>query len=735
MSDEAQRAVDANPKDAAAWHGLGLARQNLARHGDAVQAFAKAAALDRGVARYQHDLGNALLEDGKVDRAITAYRRALRIDESLAEVHNDLGTAYFEKLWHAEAEACFRRAIQLKPDHGVAYANLGATLRAQGRLQEGRREFQRALVMKIRGFLPRFLQWRVGGRPELPPQKQETGSGEAERAVAAVAQAMVARDSKTVRMLAARAERRFPQHADVLYVNAQVLAESNKFAEALTRMDAAIALRPERAEYHVLRARALLNCGRPDEAVQSASRALQLEPGSVDAHCVLSGAYRPTRPDLAEQVARRAVELDGQSHAAHGNLSASLWELGCLDEAERHAREALRLSPTDPNYPLNLAIILKDAGRLGEARTIYHDQAQGVPDHAHAMLNLGTLALECDADLGAARAWFAKGLALKADAKIALSDSIVDLLDGKYDVAWEKYEARKKVQNHREGHAPYAGFRPWDGEKPIAGRLLVYGEQGLGDEVMFASMYGELAPIAERLTLVCDRRLEKLFRRSFAGAEIVPVELGTSSTVAISPERVAACGSLGRYLRRSSRDFPDHRGYLVPDPDQTHQWKARLDSLGVGRKIGLSWRGGVVSTGRARRSIELRRLGPLLDMPNTNWVSLQYGDCAAEIADFTAASGIPVQVFPGVTDDMDDLASLVQTLDLVISVCNTTVHIAGAIGKEVLVMAPFLPEWRYGMRGERMLWYPSARIFRQSVSGDWESVIASVAKALTEKTA
>ena len=108
---------------------------------------------------------------------------------------------------------------------------------------------------------------------------------------------------------------------------------------------------------------------------------------------------------------------------------------------------------------------------------------------------------------------------------------------------------------------------------------------------------------------------------------------------------------------------------------------------------------------------------------------------AAAIADFTAASGIPLQVFPGVTEDMDELASLVQALDLVVSVCNTTVHVAGAIGKEVLVMAPFLPEWRYGMRGERMLWYPSARIYRQAVFGDWDSVIGSVARSLAKKTA
>jgi hypothetical protein len=104
------------------------------------------------------------------------------------------------------------------------------------------------------------------------------------------------------------------------------------------------------------------------------------------------------------------------------------------------------------------------------------------------------------------------------------------------------------------------------------------------------------------------------------------------------------------------------------------------------------------------------------------------------MADFKATSGIELHAFPGVTDDMDDLASLMQGLDLVVSVCNTTVHMAGAIGKEVLVMAPFLPEWRYGMSGERMVWYPSARVFRQAAYGDWNGVLERVAQALTSKT-
>jgi len=519
MADPAQRAVDARPTSAADWHRRGI----------------------------------EYADEGKLDQAITAFRRALRIDDSLAEIHNDLGTALFEKRWYAEAEGSFRRAIELKPDHGVAYANLGAVLRAQGRLQEGRREYQRALLMKVRGLLPRFLRWKVGTRP----------------------------------------------------------------------------------------------------------------------------------------------------------------------------------APGNPHHPINLAILLKDDGRLDEARAIYHARQQSVPDDALAMLNMGTLAIECDADLDAARAWYAKGLALEAHAIITLSDSIVDLLDGNYAVAWGKYEARKEVSNHRKRHAHFAQFRPWEGETLAAGRLLVYGEQGLGDEVMFASMIGEVASMAAHLTLLCDARLETLFRRSFPGVEVVPMQAGTVPMIVNAPDRVIASGSLGLHLRKKGADFPQHQGYLKPDAQKTAAWRERLAALGPGKKVGFSWTGGVPGTGRARRSLALEQLRPLMALPGIVPVSLQYGDCAAEIAEFSRESGIAVHAFPGVTDDMDEFASLIQALDAVVSVCNTTVHVAGAIGKEVLVMAPRVPEWRYGMRGEKMAWYPSARVFRQPAFGAWDDVISAVKAKLS----
>jgi Flp pilus assembly protein TadD len=511
--------------------------------------------------------------------------------------------------------------------------------------------------------------------------------------------------------------------------------ELGELDQALARVQKAIEFQPSRAEYSVSLARLQAKLGNESAAITAAEHALRLEPGSAEIHATLAAVYHLWRDDLAEAAARQAVELDASLPLAQANLGSALWGLGRLEEAERHAREAVRLLPSQLTFQANLAIILKDAGRFDEARSLYRALAAQAPDHPVICLNLGTLAFECDADLSAARRWYAKASAQLKDPRITLSEAIVDLLEGSYEDGWNRYEARKQVGTHRYHHSLYSAFEAWDGRPFHGGRLLVYAEQGLGDEIMFASVLPDLARRIPGIVLACEPRLEKLLARSFPGIAFRPTPRDKAPVVSGGVERTIAMGSLGMHFRRHVTDFPRQASFLVPDEEKTARWRERLRELGPARKIGISWRGGVQGTGRARRSLSLGQLQGLMETPGTNWISLQYGDCAGEVAAFTAATGVPLHAFAGVTDDMDELASLMQALDLVISVCNTTVHVAGAIGKEVLVMAPFVPEWRYGISGERMIWYPSPRVFRQPAYGNWGGVVARVAEELAARLA
>jgi hypothetical protein len=184
------------------------------------------------------------------------------------------------------------------------------------------------------------------------------------------------------------------------------------------------------------------------------------------------------------------------------------------------------------------------------------------------------------------------------------------------------------------------------------------------------------------------------------------------------------------YRRNGSDRFPAHSGYLRASDERTAAWRQRLDDLGSGPTIGISWRGGTKLTRVVKRSLELEQLRSILTLDGAKFVSLQYGDIEAEIAAFTAQSGIPIQHWPEAIEDYDETAALVCALDLTITVCTSVGHLAGSLGRPAWVMAPHVAEWRYGHEGSRMIWYPSLRMFRQRKPDAWRPVLSELKRAL-----
>jgi hypothetical protein len=284
-------------------------------------------------------------------------------------------------------------------------------------------------------------------------------------------------------------------------------------------------------------------------------------------------------------------------------------------------------------------------------------------------------------------------------------------------------EARKRPASHPV----------WQGGALAGRRLLVIGEQGLGDEIMFASCVPDLLARGADCAIECSAKLEGLFRRSFPDAVVytgrpdksIPQHLSESGIDCEIP-----LGSLPRHFRRSHEDFPGHRGYLVADPSRIARWRAELAALGDGLKVGISWQGGSHLSRRPVRSLALAQWLPVLRTSGVHFVDLQYTDSAADIAELERSSGVRIHHWQAVCDDYEDTAAMVCALDLVISVCTAVIHLGGALGRPVWVLAPYSPEWRYGIAGETMPWYPSVRIIRQREYGVWEPVVTEAARRL-----
>jgi tetratricopeptide (TPR) repeat protein len=281
-------------------------------------------------------------------------------------------------------------------------------------------------------------------------------------------------------------------------------------------------------------------------------------------------------------------------------------------------------------------------------------------------------------------------------------------------------------------------FPDWRGEALEGKRLLIFAEQGLGDEIMFASCFPEIIARAAHCFIECEKRLEPIFRRSFPGATILPAvgkhEPPWLRTIGPIDYQVAA-GDLPSYLRNAWADFPRHAGYLKADPARVAHWRARLDALGPGLKVGISWRGGTPATRSSARTIPLPAWLPLLQTAGCRFVSLQYGKAAEELAAFGSQAPLPIAHWPDAIDDYDETAALVCALDLVISVCTAIIHLTGALGRPVWVMVPAVPEWRYLRKGEALPWYPSARLFRQAELWQWAPVVQRVEGALASLAA
>jgi tetratricopeptide (TPR) repeat protein len=424
------------------------------------------------------------------------------------------------------------------------------------------------------------------------------------------------------------------------------------------------------------------------------SQVLTRTPGNAVAHDVLGNVLRgEDRIEEAITSYEAAIRADPNRVSAHSNLGLCLRDLGRFDVARASFEHAWRLEPSNPTIATNLAALLFDTGHFEEASELIDAVLSEHPDFAEARVVRGTRLLR--------RGEFAKGWA---------------------DYEWRDRDAGRLV--------PDAYRYPiWNGE-PTNEPLLVCCEQGLGDQIMFASCLSDLLRIAPRCIVECDPRLAAVFTRSFPDARVYAQRVRGDEPwrdEGLIPSTKTWLGSMPLRFRRTIAEFPHHSGYLVPDAAKVARWRSKLAGLGTGPKIGLSWRGGTVTTRNALRSIELEKWLPLLRQPGRHFISLQYGDPNAEIEKVNGAYGFTVTAWKEAIHDYDETAALVSALDLIISVQTSVIHLAGALNKPLSILVPFVAEWRYGDRGSQMPWYPSARLFRRERDEDWMAVIARVA--------
>ncbi|MBP2228543.1 tetratricopeptide (TPR) repeat protein [Azospirillum agricola] len=487
----------------------------------------------------------------------------------------------------------------------------------------------------------------------------------------------------------------------------------------------------------------------------SLRRALALDPALAEAWNGLAAGEAGT---AAERAARRALRLRPGYPEAMGNLGVALLALDRADEAVASLRAALRVRPEDGGTLANLALALERGGdgnaaglvwwrlillapgggegwagladlrqrqaRLDAALKAWGRALTAAPGRADWRYNLGN-ALHAAGRPAEADA--AYRLAVETDPSMTLAAfnrGYAALARGELAAGWAGLEAR-----FASGQAlPDRRFRipGWDGGD-LAGRtVLVWREQGIGDELMHSSCYADLIARAGRVVIECEARLVALFARSFPTA-LVRAE----SADPVDADVQVAAGSLPLRLRGRLADFPTgNAGWLRADPAAVARWRAVADGKLL---VGLCWRSRFMSAARSANYATLDRWGAILTLPGLRFVTLQYDECEAELAGAEARFGIRIlRPDLDLLNDLDGAAALTAALDLVISAGTSVAEMAGALG---------VPVWRIGHAGEWTAlgtgcrpWFPSMRLFGPPPGGTLDDALGAAGRALRDLT-
>jgi len=475
----------------------------------------------------------------------------------------------------------------------------------------------------------------------------------------------------------------------------------------------------------------LHQAGDLDAARQGYEAVLRQEPDQPDALHLL-GVLCDQRGDHehAIDLIGRAVALRPEQAEQHGNLATALLGAGKTDQAEASYRRAVAIEPRYVEGHYNLANLLRAKGDAMAAVAAFETALALQPNHAQARNNLAMLLWEDLGDSRAAERQFRLLLSLAPDwATGHMNYGLYRLAAGAYVEGWDEYEWRWRSDSYGERDWGQ-GLPRWTGEVLAGKGLLLWGEQGVGDQILYGTMLRDIARLSgARITVAVSSRLVALFRRSLSPHGMDVVARGEKV------DAVAQCpfGSLGRWVRRTEADFANAGTYLQADAVRVGAVRDVYRAAGAGRRlVGLSWRSGNTTIG-AEKSIPVTDLIPLLRAPGILWVNLQYGDCTDDLAAMRAA-GVEIHTQGGVDSlrDMDGFAAQVAALDAVVSISNTTVHVAGALGvpTRLLLAAGRGRLWYWPDRDSGARWYDSVSLVRQSRPGDWSSACGILAAGI-----
>jgi tetratricopeptide (TPR) repeat protein len=653
-----------------------------------------------------------LHQAGNLGEAEAIYCQVLSREANHPQALHMLGLIAHQAGRHQVALELISRAIAARPQIADMYSNRGLVLMRIGRLQEAIADLQQALALN----------------PNYPEALNNLGN----------ALFQMARYPEAVQYCQ-RAVTLRPDYAEAHNNLGNSLLNCGRIDDAIASYQRVIALQPDHHEAYNNLGAAYINKNRLDDAIEVMTKALQLNPNDSDVLNNLGNAYKQKGQfEKALGLFRRAVAINPKHPAVQQNMGNTLMQHGDVDGAIAAYRQAISMRGDFAEAHQSLGNALYQKGRLDEATAAFNRAVQIRPDYYEAYSNLGNT-LYYQGDLPAAETACRRALALKPGFPAAHWNLGLNLLlQGRLQEGWKEYNWRWQV---RELDAPKRDYPMpiWDGGELGGRRILLHAEQGFGDTIQFMRYVPMVAGRGGRIIVGCQQELVPLFK------DQMPVERWIVDKETLPDFSVhAALLNLPMILGTTLETIPAPVPYVRANPDAAGRWNVRIKnsdpsnreesnagrSKAGGLKVGLAWAGRAAHANDRNRSMSLSLFAPLSQIPGLRFFSLQRDKPAQLSQGWPDAT--PLTDWADELHDFADTAALIENMDVIITVDTALAHLAGAMGKRVWTMLPFMPDWRWMQHREDSPWYPTMRLFRQPATGEWQTPLKKLAEALSE---
>lgn len=458
-------------------------------------------------------------------------------------------------------------------------------------------------------------------------------------------------------------------------------------------------------------------------------------------------AYRMGMKPQAEKLFRHFLAKHPAHTEAINNLACAIRDQDRAQEAIDTIRPVIVDNPENPQLWNTMGTIVAEQGDYPNAEIFFQEALRLDGTFFRSRYNLGNARLALGDPAGALACQEAALTAVTAEDErqmMRLSRATTLLATGRLGEGWDEYEARLHPQFADTTHFLVDRPRWTPGEELEGKSLLVVGEQGLGDEVLFSNLIPDVIArlgAAGRLTLAVEPRLAPIYSRTYPQARVVAhaTYLVQGHTMRLAPEirdELAGIdlwtpiGSLAREFRRTPEAFPARVGIIAADPDRVAHWRSVLADAPSGPKVGLLWKSAISKDARHRFFSPFDSWAPVLAVEGAVFVNLQYGDCSEELALAEQRHGARIWTPPGIDlkQDLDDVTALCAAMDLVVGFSNATLNLAAAVGADTWLISTPGAWTRLGT--DRYPWYPQVRTFVAPAFREWDPVMRDVAEAL-----